>query len=388
MNLSRLRNLAIITASLIIAGVAGYAFGHRPTSLVATPSSKTTDLTVFWDVWHKLSSDYLDKKALNEQQMVNGAIKGLVSSLGDPYTVYLSSEENKAAKEDLNGSFEGVGIQLGYDKDNRLAVVAPLAGTPAALAGIRAGDLILKIGEKTTEGMSLPEAVKLIRGPKGTRVKLTLLRSDAKEPFAVDLERATIVVVSVELEFKNNLAHLKLVRFGDRTEEEWYQAVAKVVSGKPQGVIFDLRDNPGGYLSGAVFVASEFLTSGVIVRQESQKGVQEDYSVNRQGQLTHFPLAVLINSGSASASEIVAGALRDHRRAKIVGEKSFGKGTVQEAEDLPGGAGLHITIARWLTPNGQSIDKQGIKPNFEVKNNPEMPDQDLQLAKATEILLK
>jgi carboxyl-terminal processing protease len=389
MILSRLRNLALIAALLVIAGAVGYSFGHRSAipSIAVSPAS-TKDLGLFWTVWHKLSTDYLDKKALDDGQMLNGAIKGLVASLGDPYTVYLPAEENKQAKEDLNGSFEGVGIQLGYNKDNQLVVIAPLVDTPADQAGLKAGDLILKIEEKITQGMTLPEAVKLIRGPRNTKVRLTLLRPGIRDAFEVDLTRSTILVASVEVEFKNNLAHLKLLLFGDRTEKEWRQAIAKIIAQKPRGVVLDLRNNPGGYLASAVFIASEFLPSGKIVSQEAQNGSKEDYSVNRQGQLTKIPLVVLINSGSASASEIVAGALQDHRRVKIVGEKSFGKGTIQEAEDLPGGAGLHITIARWLTPAGQSIDKQGIKPDIEVKNNQDTPNQDLQLEKANEILLK
>ncbi|MFH1840579.1 MAG: S41 family peptidase [Candidatus Shapirobacteria bacterium] len=388
MKLSRLRNFVLFASFLVIAGVAGFTFGRHDRSQSSSVANNTRNLGLFWDVWGRLSTNYLDKEALKDGQMINGAIKGMVASLGDPYTVFLSPEENKQAKEDLNGSFGGVGIQLGYNKDNQLSVIAPLTGTPADRAGVKTGDLILKIEGKITEGITLLEAVKLIRGPEGTKVKLTLLRSGINDAFEVNLERSTIVVASVELEFIDNLAHLKLIRFGDRTEEEWHQAVSQIVAQNSRGVILDLRNNPGGYLSGAVFVASEFLSSGVVVSQESRDGVKDDYQVNRQGRLTDFPLIVLINPGSASASEIVAGALQDHHRAKIVGEKSFGKGSVQEAEDFSGGAGLHITVARWLTPQGNSIAGQGITPDIEVKSSTDQSEVDLPLEQALEILSK
>lgn len=387
MFLARLRHFALFAAFLFIAGALGYNLGRRAANpLVSVVYPR--DLGLFWTVWDKLAADYLDKQALDDDNLVNGAIKGLVASMGDPYTVYLSSAENKQAKEDLNGRFDGVGLQLDYNQTNQVIVVAPLPNTPAEKAGIKAGDLILKVDEQIVDNFSLPEVVKLIRGPKGTRVKLTLSRAGLTDFFEVDLERSTVLVASVELVFQSDLAHLKLVRFGDQIEREWYRAVDQIVSRRPRGVVLDLRNNPGGYLSGAVFVASEFLSSGVVVYQESQTGSRESYQVNRQGRLTTIPLVVLLNPGSASASEIVAGALQAHHRAKVIGEKSFGKGTVQESEDFPDGAGLHITIARWLTPTGQSIDKQGIQPDLEVKNNQDAPIQDLQFAKAVEVLLK
>lgn len=344
------------------------------------------DFSMFWNVWDRLESDYLDKKAINHTQMVLGAIQGMVASLDDPYTVFLKPTENKEAKEDLNGSFEGVGIQLGY-KEDQLAVVAPLAGTPAQKAGVKAGDLILKIDDNSTTGLSLDEAAKKIRGPKGTKVKLTLLHSGEKETYEVDLSRETILVASVEVEFLNDgkIAHLKLLKFGDRTSEEWEKAVQTIIDQKPevQGIILDLRNNPGGYLTGSIFIASEFLNSGTVVQQEYASGTKETYSVNRKGKLLTQPLVVLVNEGSASSSEIVAGSLQDHSRAKIVGTKSFGKGTIQEAQDLANGAGLHITTARWLLPSGQSINKVGVKPDIEVKDDVKT-DIDEQLQKALE----
>ena len=327
--------------------------------------------------------------------MVYGAISGMVASLGDPYTVFLPPSDQKQSKEDLAGSFEGVGIQLGY-KDGKIAVIAPLTETPADKAGIKAGDLILKIKDaannvdKETVGMTLPEAVELIRGPKGTEITLSLSR-EGKEDFDAILKRDTILVKSVELSYKEKTAVLKLTRFGERTYEEWDAAVTeienKINKKEVSGMVLDLRNNPGGLLQGSIFIASEFLKDGIIVKQEkSQNGGTETYSVSRNGKLTKIPLVVLINPGSASASEIVAGALQERGRAKLVGEKSFGKGTVQEAEELVGGSGLHVTVARWLLPSGKNIDKEGVNPDFEIKMDDNDQTIDPQLDKALELL--
>jgi len=380
---------------IFVSGFSGYKFGkgeleffQQKTSSpeVDFPNSKNLDFSLFWDVWQRLEKSFLDKKALDPQVMYWGAIQGMVGALGDPYTVFLPPSDNKQAKEDLSGEFEGVGIRLGY-KDSQLAVIAPLKGTPAYAAGVRAGDLILKIDDKEATEVTLPEAVKLIRGPKGTKVKLTLLHEGEKESYEAVIVRDKITIPSVELEFVDGVAYLKLTRFGDNTGEEWERAVEEIVrEDGVKGVVLDLRDNPGGYLSGAIFIASEFLDKGVIVQQEGSSGVKETFSVNRQGKLTKVKLVVLVNEGSASASEIVAGALQDYSRAKIVGKKTFGKGTIQEAQELEGGAGLHITTARWLLPNGRSIDKEGIKPDVEAEDDPRT-EEDEQLERAKQVLI-
>jgi len=245
--------------------------------------------------------------------------------------------------------------------------------------------LIIKIEGQETTSVSLPEAVELIRGPAGTAVKLTLLHQNETEFYEVSVVREKIVVPSVEISFEDNVAHLALLSFGDRTNQEWLGAVNQIVARRPKGIVLDLRNNTGGYLSGAVFVASEFLTDGVVVQQEFSDGHRENLAVDRQGKLRDYPLVVLINQGSASAAEIVAGALRDYDRATLVGETSFGKGSVQEAQELPGGAGLHITTARWLLPKGDSIDKQGIEPIVKIKDDLET-ETDEQWEKAKSLL--
>ncbi|MHA1543678.1 MAG: S41 family peptidase [Alphaproteobacteria bacterium] len=404
LTLKQTRLVIVVTTLVILAGGFGYWLGshhfllgwkdNQPRVIIERnlpPEKQTVNFSLFWKVWDRLAASYFDKTALKPKEMVYGAIKGMVAALGDPYTVFLPPKENKEAKEDLGGSFEGIGIQLGYRNGN-LAVIAPLAGMPAERAGVKAGDLILKIEDRETTDISLPEAVRLIRGPRGTTIKLTFLHEGETQPYEVLITRETIIVPSVELKFERGVAHLKLMRFGERTNEEWNQAVSEIVSRcQPQptaecrGVVLDLRNNPGGYLSGSVFIASEFLPAGVVVRQEYASGRQETFSVNRAGRLTDLPLVVLVNKGSASASEILAGALKEYHRAKIVGEPTFGKGTIQEAQDLEGGAGLHVTTARWLLPSGKSIDKKGIVPDYQLEDNPET-EIDEQFEKALEVL--
>lgn len=356
------------------------------------PKNVNVDFKLFWDTWDLLSRQYIDKKAVDPNKMFYGAISGMVASLGDPYTYFLPPEQQKSSQDELNGSFQGVGIQLGFNKDKRLIVIAPLSGTPADKAGIKSQDQIVEIAGKDTSGMSLVEAVKLIRGAGGTQIAITIYREGEQNTREFNLTRDTIVVKSVESSIKEangkKIGVIKLSRFGERTEEEWMEAVKEVKSQNVAGVVLDLRNNPGGYLQGAVFIGSEFLEGGDIVLQENAKGERFSYKVNRTGSLLNVPLVVLINGGSASASEIVAGAIQDRKRGKVVGEKSFGKGTIQEAQDLPGGTGLHVTVAKWLTPNGRWVnDTQGFEPDIKVELTPEQREdttKDPQLDKALE----
>lgn len=403
-----------VVLTLILAFLLGWQFGqkavevkwigYKPTVSIENkqpPKDINVNFKLFWDTWDLLSRSYIDKKALDPTKMFYGAISGMVSSLGDPYTYFLPPEQQKTSKEELNGSFEGVGIQLGFNKDKRLVVVTPLVGTPAEKAGIKPQDIIVKIEDKDTTNITLPEAVTLIRGPRGTEINLTILREGEEETRTFTLKRDTIVVLSVEVSFKNttggkNIAVIKLSRFGERTKDEWEEVISQVTSKKVEGVVLDLRNNPGGFLEGAVFIASEFLEGGNVVLQENSKGERMPFKVNRQGRLTTVPLVVLINKGSASASEIVAGALQDRRKVKLVGEKSFGKGTIQEAEDLEGGTGIHITVAKWLTPNGRWVnDTEGLEVDVTIEEDKqslrsddlkEDDTKDPQLEKALELL--
>jgi carboxyl-terminal processing protease len=367
----------------------------RPNVTVASkepPKDVNIDFKLFWDTWELVSQKYIDKGAIDQQKMYYGAIQGMVAAVGDPYTVFLPPEVQKASKEDLGGSFEGVGIELGFDKEKRLVVVAPLDGTPAFKAGVKPQDLIVSIDKKNTLGMTRDEAVKLIRGPKGSEVTLTMFREGDDDTREVKLIRDTIVIKSVTLSFKDTptgkkIGVIKLSRFGERTEEEWNGAVSEILAQGARGVILDVRNNPGGFLDGAVFISSEFLDNGDVVIQENSRKERFPKRVNRSGKLLKLPMITLVNKGSASASEIVAGALQDRKRSRLVGEKTFGKGTVQETEDLPGGTGIHITTHKWLTPNGRwANDTEGFEPDVVVEPDKEDDSKDLQMDKALELL--
>jgi carboxyl-terminal processing protease len=381
--LKKINGITLIIALLTF--IIGWQLGHRGMELGIADfrpkvnftndvpaSKKDIDFKLFWQVWDLVSSEYVDSKAVDPQKMFYGAIAGMVAALGDPYTVFLPPTEQKSVSEEINGAFEGVGIQLGYDKEKRLAVIAPVKDTPADKAGILPGDLIVKIGGKDASGISLPEAVNLIRGPKGSTIALEIYHEGDAKTKTVDLKRDTIVVKSVEFSEKstpNNkkVAVIKLSRFGERTFEEWTKAVSDTLAAGPQAVILDMRNNPGGLLDGAVFIGSEFIRSGDVVLQENSHGVKTPYKVNREGKLLDLPLIVLINKGSASASEIVAGAIQDTKRGKLLGEISFGKGTVQESQELPEKTGIHITTAKWLTPLGRWIHQKGLEPDIKVE---------------------
>ncbi|MCB9801314.1 MAG: S41 family peptidase [Pseudomonadales bacterium] len=377
---------------------AGDARADQLAKLIDTdqPKDKSdVDFGIFWEVWSLLERDYIDQDKLDADKMVHGAIQGMTASLGDPYTMYLPPEQNERSAADLAGAFYGVGIELGY-VDGILAAVAPLAGTPAEVAGVRAGDLIINVKDEakdideTTEGWSLSKAVEVIRGPKDSPVILTLVREGESEPFEVTIYRGEIVVKSVELEFVEHagkrVAHIKLSRFGERTLGEWDEVVTQIVAQKDSidGVMLDMRNNPGGFFDDAIYIASEFIQSGVVV---SQKDVnqQQDYTTRGKGRLVGVPVEVLVNRGSASASEIVAGALRDQLDAKLVGQQTFGKGTVQDRRELSNGGGIHITIARWLLPSGKWIHDEGIPVNVEVEQDYDT-EADEQLLKAIEVL--
>src|SRR3990167_4967749 len=382
MSLKIIRNIFILLTLLVLSFGLGYSLGVKGVNITTNGissleitskiSSKysSVDFSLFWDVWDRLNRYYIDKKAVDAEKMVFGAISGMVSSLGDPYTVFLPPDQNKDVKDDLSGKFEGIGAQLGV-KDKKIVVVAPLKGAPAESAGLKAGDWIIKVDNQETASWTLPYAVSKIRGEKGSKVVLTVLHKAAEKTEDITVTRDSIKVASVEWEIKNvknedKIIYLKLSRFGDDTTNEWNKVVDEIVEtigqpNSPEGLVFDLRNNPGGYLSGSVFIASEFLSDGIIVIQENTGGRETVYKVNRTGKLLTIPIVVLINKGSASASEIVAGALRDRNRATLVGETSFGKGSIQEAQELANGSGIHITTAKWLLPSRKWINGTGLE---------------------------
>ena len=406
---SFIRNIFISIFAISIAFGAGYALGFKglysdlfgyPKVTIdrSNPSDKKDlDFSLFWRTWDTLNAKYFDKDKLIPAKMVYGAVQGMVASIGDPYTVFLPPNENKVIQEDLKGSFEGVGIQLGF-KGQQLAVIAPLPGSPAEKAGILPGDFIVGIKDavkyidiKNTQGLSLEEAVQIIRGDKGTTVILLVLREGVEGLMTVDIQRDTLDIPSIVLSFVgdgNNIADFKVLKFAAETQGEWDNAVVEVLKkGEIKGIILDLRNNPGGYLQGAVDLATDFLDSGkVVVIEEDGNKIKTEYKVEKLGRLKNAKLVVLINKGSASASEILAGALRDQKKTILVGDVSFGKGTIQEPEESGDGSGLHITIARWLTPDGIWVNEKGLEPDIKITDDPKT-EVDEQLEEAIKEIL-
>lgn len=407
--------LLFISIGILLFG-GGYRLGEYKTanSKIERPSynvlntktdKKNVDFSLFWQTWDKLEQKYVDKKKIDPQKMVYSAIKGMVYALDDPYTFFLTPEENKQTKDDLGGKFEGIGAQLGLE-NNRIVIIAPLKNSPAEEAGVKRGDFIVKVNGESTKNWPLTQAVSKIRGPKNTKVKLALQRRELKE-FDVEITRREINVPTLELSLETKkdcqqnckkVQVIKLNQFGDNTNEEWDKAVNEVKKnwkdGTIKGLVVDFRDNPGGYLDSAIYLASEFLPEGkIVVKQESTVQESRSYYVTRVGKLLDIPVVALINKGSASASEIVTGALRDYKRAKLIGEKSFGKGSVQEALDLKTGAGLHVTVAKWILPKGDWINSKGINPDITVTNsvdtnNTLKRENDAQLDRAINEILK
>ncbi len=347
------------------------------------------DFSLFWEAWQKIQEKFVNKEKFDFQKMIYGAISGMVKSLEDPYTIFLKPEETKRFEEDVKGRFEGVGMEIGIRK-GQLQVIAPLEGTPAQRAGLRAGDKIIKIDDTLTVDLTIDEAVSLIRGPKGTEVILTIFREEWEKTKEFKITRAVIEVPSLKWELRDDIAYLKLYHFTEKAGFDFRVAAIEILNGPTKKIILDLRNNPGGYLEVAQDIAGWFLERGQIVAIEDFGEGKEQKKYKSQGpsRLLGYPLVVLINEGSASGSEILAGGLRDNRGIILIGEKSFGKGSVQELERLREGSSLKITIARWLTPKGELITEKGLEPDIKVEMTDEDYEQerDPQLDKAIEII--
>lgn len=356
-----------------------------------TRKSPETDFAPFWKTWNVLREKYASENGFDDQKMVWGAISGMVNSLGDPYTTFFPPVEKKDFESSVKGSFEGVGMEIGVRK-NILTVIAPLKGSPAEKSGISAGDRILKIDDKETVDMMVDEAVKLIRGEKGTTVHLTILKEDEEEPREISITRDVINIPVIETEVKDNkIFVIKLYSFSENSPEAMRRALREMVNSGNDKLILDLRSNPGGYLEASVDIASWFLPIGkVVAREKFTDGKEILYRSKGYDIFNNLKMAILINQGSASASEILAGALHEHNKATLIGEKTFGKGSVQELVNITSDTALKVTIARWLTPNGLSISKEGLPPDIEVKMEKKdiEENRDPQMDKAVEILSK
>lgn len=348
-----------------------------PVPANTTPPNVVNDFKVFWEVWELIDSEFYHKEPLNYKQMTYGAIEGMLRSLGDDYTGFDEPANAAARQERLSGQFEGIGAYVEF-KDGKLLIVSPIEESPAEKAGILAGDQVLKVdGQELApqlEGLDPAEAASkaaaIIRGPKGTPVVLTVFRADTNETRDFTITRGSIPLISVRTKMvSGNIAYVQVSEFKDTTTDELDKALTTVLQQKPAGIILDLRNNPGGYLHTAREMLGRFLPDGLALKEEFSDGSISDLDIINSGgppRALDVPIIVLTNGGSASASEIVAGALRDRQRATLVGEKTFGKGSVQAIKQLSDKSSARITIARWLTPEGDEIHQKGIEPHVYV----------------------
>ncbi len=390
-----------VLAFLVLAFFVGYERGRESLSsgsdtvsvngaviLNGKSQDKEVDFALFWKVWEILKEKFVDQSKLDAKQMLYGAIDGMLASTGDPYTTFFDPKEKEDFQEDMTGNFEGIGAEMAI-KDEILTIVSPLEGTPAERVGLLPGDKILKIDDEPTTNMDVEEAVRRIRGPKGTSVTLNIYHEGDEEPKDIVVPREVIHVKSLRFEMKEgDIAYIRLNRFGDETADEFERAVRSAVGAKAQGLVIDLRNNPGGLLTSAVDIASFLLPEkSVVVIEENGRGDRKELKTHSGDIFSELPTSVIINGGSASASEILAGALRENRdNVRLIGEQSFGKGSVQELVSVTRDTAVKITVAKWLTPKGNQINKIGIAPDDKVSVTREQVTnkEDPQLQKAIE----
>lgn len=357
---------------------------------------ESVDLSQFWQVWNLLEEKYVSASStepVSKEDRLYGAIQGLVDSYGDPYTVFLPPEDAQMFEEDISGNFSGVGMEVGM-RNGIITIIAPLPETPAEKAGLLSGDIIVRIDGQSTDGMTVDQAVRLIRGEAGTEVTLTILREDADELLEISVIRDTIVVPTIDTEIKDGIFIIRLYSFNALAEAEMQRALREYVGSGTRKMILDLRGNPGGFLQSAVSIGSYFLPTGKVIVRENF-GENQDERLYRSagrtlGNFAPTDVVVLVNGGSASASEILAGALQEHGVATLIGSQTYGKGSVQELVDIRGDASLKVTIARWLTPEGRSISEGGLTPDVEVERTSEqfLAGEDPQLDEALKFLKK
>ena len=341
-----------------------------------TPADLRADFAIFWEVWNLVDSKFYHTEPLDRQKMVHGAINGMLASLGDDYTVFEDASAAATTRERIAGQFEGIGAYIDY-ADDKLTIASPIEGSPAERAGLLTGDIVVKVDSTELapllngldRNQATTKAVSLIRGPKGSMVQLTVRRPATNETLEFAIRRDAVPLISVRSKLVDQIAYIQISEFKETTTAELDQALNELLPQQPRGIVLDLRNNPGGLLPTAQDVLGRFLPDGTALIEEFGDGNTQTIAVRRDGSApTAFdtPMVVLVNGGSASASEIVAGALRDRNRATLLGEKTFGKGSVQSVERLSGGASARITIAHWFTPNRDEIHGKGIEPQYYV----------------------
>jgi carboxyl-terminal processing protease len=379
---------ALVTCCAYLGGY-GTAFVLHPAPHTTVSAGLEDEFRVFWEAWQIVQDEYY-AAPVEPLVLTYGAVRGAVTALGDPYTWFADPAEAALIKEQAEGRYFGIGAIVNQNEVGNVVIVHPFPGSPAAESGLLPGDVVLEVEGTEIQGMTLEDSVSLIRGPAGTSVRLLVQRQDVEEPFELVVSRAEIEIPVVEYDLLDDgIAYLKLNSFQARAPEQVHEALVALLSQEPEALVLDLRDNPGGLLSASVDIASEFIAEGVIVAERGSNGLEEEHVARGHGLATEIPLVVIVNGGSASASEIVAGAIRDHERGLLIGEATLGKGAVQSPLDLSDGSHLRLTIARWFTPDGQLIEGEGLAPDIEVTLSDEdlVQGRDPQLDQAVSYLL-
>jgi carboxyl-terminal processing protease len=390
---SRIFSLITGTAIFIIIFGLGYVVGQSPWApypvfgpATATPDEAKEAFSPFWEVWRLVHTRYYDLP-VDDNLLTEGAIDGMLAALGDDHTRYLSPADEEAARQSMSGEFQGIGAEV-EGRDGYITVVSPIEGSPAEAAGLQPGDRLLQADGVDLVGMDVVDAAALVRGPAGTAVLLLIERGD--EQFELEIVRDVVALKSVRSEImEGNIAYLRLNRFGDNSDEELSDALEELMAANPAGLILDLRHNPGGSLSTAVDIADEFLPEEIILRERFGDGKERLYEATDKGLAEDVPLVVLIDEGSASASEVLAGAIQDDGRGTLIGQTTFGKGTVQTWQSLSNGGGVRLTIARWLTPDATWVHKEGLTPDYFIplpEFDPAAEFEDTQLQAALDFL--
>ncbi len=378
------RNSIVYSLIFLLAISLAFLAGMNYRGELFAQNSIDRNLQVLSQAYYFITNNYVEK--VDGKNVSYKGIEGMVSSLNDPYSYFMRPEDYKAMGEEFQGSFEGIGVEIGMNENKQIVVISPIDDTPAQKAGLKTGDIIIKVEDKSTEGMNLDQVSSLIRGPAGTKVRLTIQREGEKNPVEITVTRAVIRLLTVSSKLlDDNIGYIKIKAFREPTTSELNNALDQILPKAKKGIILDLRNNPGGLLSSAIEVASFFIQKGTVLYAEDRNGNREQYDIIPNLYRVKVPMVVLVNEGSASASEIVAGALQDYKRATVVGTKTFGKGLVQSVVQLADGSAISLTVQRWLTPKLRYIHKDGIKPDIQL--DWDQKGTDIQLERAKEVLL-
>lgn len=353
--------------------------------LKKTVKPKDVDLKIFWETWSEIENSFLYREKFDTKEQIYGATKGMVDSFDDPHTNFLTPEESKLFNESVNGAFEGIGAEIGK-KDGSVVIIAPLKGAPAELAGLQPGDIIFEVDGESTYKESVENVVRRIKGPKGEPVTLTIVRENEDKPLKIIIVRDTIKIEEITWEIKDSIGVITLHQFGTETDKKFVDVVNQILLESPTGIIVDLRNNGGGVLDVSKNIMSEFLEYKTLTQIKGRKFLDSGDLISKAGgRLLDLPLVVIVNRGSASASEIFAGAMQDHNRGFIIGTQTFGKGSVQHLVPLSDGSSIKVTIAEWLTPNGRSINEGGITPDEIIERGDDLQNDNV-LNRALEIV--